>query len=162
MKENKNLSLSKIQELVERLNNFADQSNVKSKLLKLNVYDLNTRIKKKKLMIVRGFATEPISKEELSKMPVPKKSRFNVSTKEVLSILNEIHNLEKAAVFLGMSVTAIHHLFFRKKLKLVRKYIVVKIKSIDQSQQIEKAKKIRKGIPIIFAKSLPEKPSSFE
>jgi len=159
MKENKNVTLSEIQELVARLNNFADQSNVKSKLLKLNVYDLNARIKKKKLMIVRGFSTEPISKAELSKMPVPKKSRFNVSLKEVLSILNNIHNLEKAAVFLGMSVTAIHHLFFRKKLKLVRKYIVVKINSPDQSKQIEKAEKIRKGIPIIFAKSLPNKPS---
>jgi len=155
MKDDKNITLSEIQELVARLNSFADQSNVKSKLLKLNVYDLNTRIKKKNLMIVRGFATESISKEELSKIPVPKKSRFNVSAKEVLSILNNIHNLEKAAVFLGMSVTAIHQLFFRKKLKLVRKYIVVKLNPSDKTKQIEKAKKIRKGTPIIFAKSLP-------
>lgn len=159
MKENKTVTLSEIQELVARLNNFADQSNAKSKLLKLNVYDLNARIKKKNLMIVRGFSTEAISKQELSKVPVPKKSRFNVSIKEVLSILNDIHNLEKAAVFLGMSVTAIHQLFFRKKLKLVRKYIVVKINSPDRNKQIEKAEKIRKGTPIIFAKSLPDKPS---
>ena len=156
VKKNKVLSMSEIQIRVKELNESLKKTNLKSRLLKENVYDINIQIKHKNLVILRGFTTEHASPEDLIKLSIPKKSRFKTSMKEILEALNRTHNLEKAAVLLRMSVTAIHHIFLRKKLKLVRRYMVFKLDETQSTSPFTKVEKIIKKSSTISAKKIPK------